>query len=71
MSNHRHIGLSLYNMSRQINFALRNNGVTVFFKIRPEKMNCVIFNQNFYFRLVLDVQTNELGQESPHTQNGD
>ena len=37
------MGLSLYNKSRQIDFALRSNGATVFLKYQPEKMNCVIF----------------------------
>ena len=59
---------SVYRKSRQMDFALRNNGVTMFLKYRLEKIIVSFFNQNFYFRLVLEVQTNELGHENPHTQ---
>ena len=62
------MGLSLYNKSRQMDFALCNNGVTVFLNTDLRKWTVSFFNQNFYFRLVLEVQTNELGLENPHTQ---
>ena len=49
-------------------FALRNNGVTVFFKYRLESITVSFFNQNFYFQLVLEVQKIDYEHENPHAQ---
>ena len=43
-------------MARQMDFVLCNKKATAFFKYRVLNMNCVVFNENFYFQLFLLIQ---------------
>ena len=56
---------SVYNKSRKMECALRNNRVTVFLNT---DFRLSFSNENFYFRLVLEVQKIEFGHEIPHAR---
>ena len=57
---------SVYNKPRKMECALRNNRVTVFLNTDFRIWTMSFSNENFYFRLVLDVQKIEFGHEIPN-----